>query len=208
MKKYFMIAAAVLAAVAFASCNADPEVEGNKGGDEGKTEEPVEFKTTDATTVCINELNGNDGYKGIELYNPTDAEVSLEGWAIVKNGEETLYWEGVEGNKIAAKGYFVIKANKKTAEIDGVASATGTGGLSAAKAVKLELKNANGAVVDTFDRGLRPDLEDPEVALPTAEGSMARKEDGKALWKVMAATFGATNNGANVIGDIVTVPEE
>lgn len=202
MKKYLMIAAATVAALALVSCNQDPEAGGGGGGDNT----PVVFETTDATTVCINEVNGLDGYKGIELYNPTNAEVSLAGWKIIKNGEETLYWEAAADAKIAAKGYYVIKANKKTGEIDAVASAMGTGGLSAAKAVKLELANGE-LIVDTFNRGFDATAEVPEVALPEAGGSMARMQDGKKTWKVMDATFGATNNGANVIGDIVTKPE-
>ena len=203
MKKYLMIAVATLAATALVSCNKDPET---NGGDETIPE----FITVDATTVCINEMNGNDGYKGIELYNPTAAEVSLEGWTIVKNnevptGETPAYWTGVAGDKIAAKGYLVIRANKKTTNLDNLTCLsvnTGTGGLSASKAVKLELKNATGQVVDTFDRNFTPE----EPAMATIEGSAARKEDGKKLWKVMEPTFGAGNNSAKVIGDIDTKP--
>lgn len=202
MKKYLFITMAAVVAAAIVSCNPDNEV---NGGDETPTVKV--FETTDATTVCINEMNGNDNYKGIELYNPTDAEVSLVGWKIVKNNEEALYWEGVDGDKIAAKGYFVIKANKKTAEIDAVANAMGTGGLSAAKIVKLDLLNGS-IIVDTFDRGFTALYDGVnETALPAMEGSAARVEDGKKTWKVMTATFGATNKGAQVIGEVTVDPE-
>ena len=204
MKKYLFIAAAALAAAALVSCNKDPEVKPADG--DNTPAESTEFITKDATTVCINEVNGGDGYKGIELYNPTSKEVSLSGWKIVKNNEDILYWEAESSDKIAANGYFVIKANKSTTEIDALADAIASGGLSGKKAVKLDLVNGE-IVVDTFDRGFTKN-DNTEVALPDAgTNSFARAQDGKALWKIKSPTFKATNTGGQVIGDVTVDPE-
>lgn len=207
MKKYLLIAAAALVATALVSCNPD-----NEAGGGGNQETIPEFITTDATNVCINEWNGNTNYKGIELFNPTGAAVTLEGWTIIKNDEVpptegAPYWTGTATDIIPAGGYLVIRASKGTTSLDGLPATTlainkGTGGLSASKAVKLVLKNNAGTVMDTFDRNFTPE----ELGMATIEGSAARVQDGKALWKVMDPTFGATNNGAAQHGNIDTKP--
>lgn len=209
MKKYLMIAAAVLTAAALVSCNPDNEAGGGGGG-----ATVTVFETKDATTVCINEVNGGDGYKGIELYNPTSAEVSLVGWKIIKNDEtETPYWEGVEGDKIAAGGFLVIRANKSTASLDALDASLlsvnkASGGLSGKKIVKLVLINGE-LSVDTFDRGWTKHWDGTtELGLPDAgTNSFARNENGKKTWKIKSPTFGATNAGGEVIGDVTVDPE-
>ena len=208
MKKYFLLIAAALTAVALVSCNKDDEENGGGGGESG----PVVFETTDATTVCINEVNGGSGYKGIELYNPTDADIQLEGYFIIKNDDaENPYWTGAATDNIPAKGYLVIRANKETTEIDGLPATVltinkGTGGLSGKKAVKLELKKGDTSY-DVFDRGFT-DNDKTEVALPDAgTNSFARQQDGKKTWKLMTQTIGATNVGAAVQGEVTVDPE-
>lgn len=206
MKKYYLIALAVVAALV--ACNKDPEVTKDK---DGNTEENTAFVTKDATTVCINEVNGGTGYKGIELYNPTDAEINLEGYTIIKNDEEAVYWTGVNGDKIAAKGYLVIRASKETGELDALTNLSvdkGTGGLSGKKIVKLDLKDAT-KIIDTFDRGWTKHWDgSTELGLSDAgTNSFARQQDGKKTWKVMSPTMGATNAGATVVGDVTIDPE-
>lgn len=205
-----MFAFAAVAAVAMVSClpNDDyqkPEEENNNNNN--NNQQPEE---TSGATLVINEVNGVKGYKGIEIYNPTDKEVDLKGWVVKKNNEvtdeaamTTLYWEGVDGvGKIAAKGYYVIHANKDDgnlpAKTDGCVA---TGGLSNKKGVKLELINPEGKTVDTFNRGFDESQEDPEVALDELAGSFARDTDGGKDWKLKEPSFGATNNGVALVGD-------
>ena len=211
MKKYLMIAAAALAAAALVSCNPD-----NEGGGGNSTVDVPSWPEADATTVCLNEVNGT--LKGIEIYNPTNAPVNLEGWTIIKNNESPAYWEGVSTDIIPAKGYMVIKASKASADLAAMeilfSTNAGTGGLSGKKALKLDLKNAAGEVVDFFDRGFtkagntEPALEDWGV------NSAARNQDGKAPWKVKVPSYGASNDAADVVvteanpdGKIVVDPE-
>ena len=197
MKKFMILASMALVAT-FISCSR----EGGEGQDE------FVLITSDATTVCINEVCGVVGSKGIELYNPTGQQVSLKGWTLVKNEAkdandatvEVATWTGKDTDVIASKGYFVITSKKEYDNISDVANAKAADSFSPSKALKLELKN-NGTLVDTFDRGY--DLAGKtEKELKTLEGSCARQEDGKKTWKVMAITMGKTNNGAEVLGNV------
>ena len=211
MKKIFMFAFAAVAAVAMVSCLPNDDYqkpEEQKTPEEEKT--PEGQTTTDGATLVINEVNGVKGYKGIEIYNPTDKEIDLKGWVVKKNNEvtdeaamTTLYWEGVDGvGKIAAKGYYVIHANKDDANLpEKTEGCVATGGLSNKKGVKLELINPEGKTVDTFNRGFDVSQDDPEVPLDELNGSFARDTDGGKDWKLKEPSFGATNNGVALVGD-------
>ncbi|MBO4340747.1 MAG: lamin tail domain-containing protein [Bacteroidales bacterium] len=200
MKKLFVFALAAVAALV--ACNPDPEADPNE------TKDVPSWPAEDATTVCLNEVNGT--LKGIEIYNPTDAEVSLAGWTIVKNNESPAYWEGVTEDKIPAKGFMVIQTSKPSADLVALpilfATNKGTGGLSGKKALKLELKDATGKTVDFFDRGFtkagntEPALDDLGV------NSAARVEDGKAPWRVKVPSYGASNNLAEDLGEVTVDP--
>lgn len=153
MKKYFVLAAAAI--VALASCN------------KGKEEEVVsKVPYPDTATVVLNEVDGNS--KIIELYNGTGAEVSLTGWTLYKDDKKTV-WTGVEGQTIPSKSYLVlysednweIKTDAGTSidtndptyiEYDGKGLVFYSG-ISAKKSVKLQLLNAEGNDVDVFVRG-------------------------------------------------------
>lgn len=210
MKKYFILALA--AAFAFAACNTDdPDVRKDEGNKENNGEQTNQGgETTPEATLCINEVNGTKGYKGIEIYNPTDKEIDLQGWVVKKNNEvtdeaamTTLYWEGAAGvGKIAAKGYYVIHANKDDGNLpEKTDGCVATGGLSNKKGVKLELINPEGKTVDTFNRGFDVTQDDPEVPLDELAGSFARDTDGGKEWKLKEPSFGATNNGVALVGD-------
>ena len=209
MKKYFIFALA--AAFAFAACQQDPEVKkDDENQNQNQNQDPQGGQTGDdlMTTLCINEVCGVVGSKGIELYNPTAAEISLEGVTIYKNEAADPTWTGTADDKLASKGYFVITSKKEHADIDDVANATALDSFSPSKALILVLKDKSGNVLDTFDRGWTKNNK-VEVALPTAEGSFARTADAKKEWKVLAITMGKTNNGAALVGDgtIIEDPE-
>ena len=191
MKKIFVIALA--AAATLVSCNKDPEV--NK----------TDTTTGDITKVCINEVCGVVGWKGIELYNAGDAEVTLEGVTIFKNGEEIACWTGLDTDKIAPKGFFVIKGKKECENIESVANATSTASFSPTKSLLLELKDADGQVISTFDRGWAANG-NAEVTLTTVDYAYARTTDGGSTWKLKDQTIGSSNNSAAEHGDIPTAP--
>lgn len=210
-----MFAFAAFAAVAMVSClpQDDYQKPDNQQKPDDQQQNPGggdQTPSTDGATLVINEVNGTKGYKGIEIYNPTDKEVDLKGWVVKKNNEvtdeaamTTLYWEGKDGvGKIAAKGYYVIHANKDDGSLpEKTEGCVATGGLSNKKGVKLELINPEGKTVDTFNRGFDESQEDPEVALDELAASFARDTDGGKDWKLKEPSFGATNNGVALVGD-------
>ena len=84
----------------------------------------------------------------------------------------------------------------------------GSGGLSGKKIVKLDLAHGE-QIVDTFDRGWTKHWDGAtELGLPDAgTNSFARNEDGKKVWKLKAPTFKASNNAAEVVGEVTVDPE-
>ena len=157
MKKFFVFAAA--AAFALVACDKTGHQvagSGNGGNVSG---------TGSATAgVVLNELSGAD--KFIELYNTTDAAISLEGLCLVKydsskDGGSSTTWTGKAGMTIAAKGYVVLESSDLADPAEGgdpnyayeSADHVFKGGLSGKKNVKIELQDADDIVLDTFVRG-------------------------------------------------------
>ena len=125
MKKNFFFALA--AAFAFVACQQDPEVtkddEPNQNQNENQNQGNEQTGDDLIATLCINEVCGVVGSKGIELYNPTAAEISLEGVTIYKNEAADPTWTGDADAKIASKGYYVITSKKEFDNIADVANA-------------------------------------------------------------------------------------
>ena len=209
MKKYLLIAVAALAATAFVSCNKDDEVK-KEGG------ESTEY--TGAVTLCMNEISGVKGYKGIEFYNYGNKDIDLKGWVVKKNNEVDggtdadglptyLYWNCEVSITVKAKGFFVLHAKDNDANLpEVVEGGRATGGLSPKKALKLELIDPNGKVVDTFNRAWDDKADAPEITVSEVTGSYARTTDHGDNWAVLEPTFGATNAGATVVS--ATIPQE
>lgn len=209
MKKFFMFAASAVVAMAMVSCdNSDIQGGGNEGGEEA---------TETVTGVVLNELSGADKY--IELYNTTDAEISLEGMMLVKydsskDGGKSTTWTGAAGMKIAAKAYVVLESSDLSdpAEDGDPEYAYESenhifkGGLSGKKNVYIELVAADETVLDEFKRG-------EEGAGWNQVGgfnndkkhTFSRVPDGTGEWAYADPTKG-TANGAKV-ADIEQIPE-
>ena len=208
MKKFFVFAAS--AAFALVACDKNnPQVDGSGNGG----------NNNDATVagVVLNELSGAD--KFIELYNTTDAEVSLEGLYLVKydsskEGGKSTTWTGAKGMTIAAKGYVVLESSDLAdpAE-DGdpnyayeSANHVFKGGLSGKKNVFIELYNANDQKLSEFKRG------DEGAGWNQVSGfnndkqhTFSRVPNGTGEWAYADPTKGA-ENGAKV-ADLEHEPE-
>lgn len=151
--------------------------------------------------VVFNELNGNgdDNQKYWELYNQTDKEVSLEGYVIIKDEkDDEPAWTGGAEDKILAKGYFTIVGAKGTTP-DGF-----QGGFSAGKSVIVELLDAEGNLLDTFQRGelteAYPGWGDMDPMPKNKNCSFSRVPDGYGDFVYAAPTLGAANG--EKVGDI------
>lgn len=206
MKKFFALAA--MAAVALVSCDTD-KIEGNITDEQGNQNK--------VSGIVLNELSGADKY--IELYNTTDAEVSLEGVYLVKydsskEGGKSTTWTGAAGMKIAAKGYVVLESSDLADEAEGGDPAYAyesenhvfKGGLSGKKNVFIELYNAKDEVLSEFKRG------DEGAGWNQVSGfnndkkhTFSRVPDGTGEWAYADPTKGAAN-GAKV-ADIEQQPE-
>lgn len=192
MKKTFLAIAAL--AVAFASCNKDPEVQGgnNNGGDNKEPEKKV-------LTVVINEVDGNS--KFLELYNKGEKEVSLQGYMLFKDENADAREEGSQSwlceGKVSIKPgeHLVLWSYKSTVEgsqdnPDVIINC----GLSAKQNVKLVLVDPEGDVADTFVRGEAGELgygNHPMSGSKTE--SFSRVPDGTGEFVLALPTPGAAN---------------
>lgn len=144
-------------------------VEGLEGGPEPKV----------PGSVILNELNGND--KFIELYNPGDEDFVIAGYTLQKDG--TLNWTAPAGCTVKAKGFLLLYSADVTADHpEQPADLFFSSGLSAKKAVKIELFNDKAASVEAFNL---------VTCAKTAPASYSKNKDGK--WYYADATPGAAN---------------
>lgn len=141
--------------------------------------------------LCLNEICSSnfssiaseDGeyYDYVELYNPTEEEISLEGYALSDYAKDLKRFV-FGGRTIPAKGYIVVyAAGEEGAENDQCAGfKISSGGES------LFLSDPQGNVIDS-------------VVVPADmkyNTSYARDIDGTGSWTVLEATPGYTNNEA------------
>jgi len=158
-----------------------------------------EGETTSATTkytvgvtppnyaaIQLNELNGKT--KFIELINTGGSDVDLEGMYITKDGGESATWTAVKGYTLKAGEYLLLYGEDVVAEGEDQegynADLVFHSGLSAKKAVRIQLFNPSGKCVDDFNL-----VECKEAA----SASYSRVPDGTGAWYHTAATPGATN---------------
>jgi hypothetical protein len=164
------------------------------------------------TNVCINEIYANSNVykdastkyeKFVELYNPTDSDVNLEGW-ILKKGDSLA---NVENDKsltftsaavVPARGYFVVEMIKNSS-IDNVMSS----GISANSGFALRLYDNAGALIDQVDNGAVDASGVSQTYVnftfeTTGNESYCRTSDGADTW---AATSAVTYGTANIITD-------
>lgn len=198
-----------MAAMALTSCD------GNDINVDGPNDE--QGNQNKVSGVVLNELSGAD--KFIELYNTTDAEVSLEGVYIVKydsskEGGKSTTWTGAAGMKIAAKGFVVLESSDLSDTAEGgdpayayeSANHIFKGGLSGKKNLKIELFNAADESLDVFQRGEEgAGWNQVSGFTNNKKNTFSRVPDGNGEWAYAAPTKGAANGEKT--GDIEMEPE-
>lgn len=140
--------------------------------------------------VVLNELNGN--YKFMELRNVSGAGYSLEGVTLYKDGK--LVWTGAAESSVADDGYVLLYSEdvckEGGAHYGYDAKLIFTSGLSASKAVNVQLFNSAGAPLDIFNYAT--------YSGTPAPASYGRNADG--VWYYQDATPGAVNtDGTNLV---------
>jgi len=179
--------------------------------------DPFEEKQSSSlqSKLFINEYNGagqpyagagantevQDANRYIELYNAGDTDIELAGFTLEYGGEET--WRGGSGDKIPAKGYFVIQGTKK-GQYPGSGNMMNKG-LSANNGnITLDLLDKSGAIIDRYEK--TPDLNDH----PTLKNTVhLRIPDGGAWYycKATLATKGVSNPSSGTLGIIQPMGE-
>ena len=131
----------------------------------------------------LNEVNGND--KFIELRNTSNASFPLEGLTIQKDGK--LVWTGAVGASVDAGGYVLLYSTDVTgagkAHEGYDAGLQFDSGLSAKKAVRVQLFGGDGTSLDDFNY--------VTYSGTPAPASYGRNADG--VWYYQDATPGTVN---------------
>lgn len=131
--------------------------------------------------LVLNELNGND--KFIEIFNKGDVAISLNGVYIEKDGKSV--WTGSGTQILQGGGYFLLYSVDVQADKGGHPNDQFfDSGLSAKKAVRVQLFSPTGTSLDDFN------LVDYEKAAPA---SYSRWANGTGDWVYADATPGAVN---------------
>ena len=159
---------------------ADPEI------DEGDNETtPIDY-----SGLVLNELNGND--KFIELYNKGTEAIALKGVYIEKDGKNV--WKAGDIT-IEADAYLLLYSEDVIAEEHPDYEGSGlvfSSGLSAKKAVRVQLFTPQGVSLDDFNL--------VDYSTP-ASASYSRCPDGTGAWTYADATPGAANAESNDLVD-------
>lgn len=141
-------------------------------------EAPVDY-----TALKLNELNGND--KFIEIINTGSNPVTMKGVKIFKDAKDV--WTGPA--ILLEPGAFLLLYSEDVVVAGGAhegydASLVFSSGLSAKKAVRVQLTDPSGQDVDDFNL---------VTCVKTAPASYSRVPDGSGKWFHTSATPGAAN---------------
>ena len=200
MKKIFLAFAALVAMTACVQDELNPNAlvpPQEEPQPEQKPDQPDQKPEYTGPAVVFNEFYGagEDNEKYIELYNLTDAEVSLEGYAIYKDEEyDEAAWVGTADLKIPAKGVYLILGAKGTTE-------TGfNSGFSSKKSVRMDLFDPSGALIDAFQRGQKEDAWGGQ-SLDNWKGSWSRIPDGTGDFKMTETMTAGDLNATEGVDD-------
>ena len=159
---------------------ADPEID----------EDDTEVTPVDYSGLVLNELNGND--KFIELYNKGTEAIALKGVYIEK--DEKNVWKAGDIT-LEAGAYLLLYSEDVIAEEHPDYEGSGlvfSSGLSAKKAVRVQLFTPQGVSLDDFN------LVDYSIPAPA---SYSRCPDGTGAWTYADATPGTANAESTTLVD-------
>ncbi|MBO6027436.1 MAG: lamin tail domain-containing protein [Bacteroidales bacterium] len=149
----------------------------------------------DYSKLRLNELNGQDHKKFIEIFNAGDVEINMKGVNIIKDSKKTV-WTGVSEIVIAPNEYLVLRSEDVVndfPELDTIY--VFKSGLSAKKNVRIQLMTPAGESIDDFNL-VDIDQNDPSMIPAPDPISYSRNADG--AWYYADETPGAVNNEGTV----------
>ena len=154
----------------------------------------------DYSKLRLNELNGQDHKKFIEIFNAGSESINMNGVTIYKDTEK-LVWTGKGAVKIEAGAYLLLISEDVFADYPEIDTTMYMfhSGLSAKKNVRIELKTPAGETIDDFNlTNIGLNGEAYGYANNQAPDSYSRNKDGK--WYYADATPGAANGeGVNIV---------
>jgi hypothetical protein len=184
-------------------------------GAENPESEEIDCQPAESVSVVLNEIlpdpSGTDaGFEWIELYNPTDSRVSLDGWYLQIDSFDAIDLILPGGIDIEPGGYFIIAGSEVQHPSDPEWSPDVEAALSignSAEGAGVRLLDCDGDRVDTViwgtsnENGLRDDLSvapEPPSKRPGSDQTIHRAADGVDTnnvddWKVGSPTLGASN---------------
>ena len=161
--------------------------------------EPPTPDEPDYTKLILNELNGQDHKKFIEIYNAGTVAINMEGVTIYKDTEK-LVWTGSSAVSIEAGAYLLLFSEDVYLDYDmDTTFYMFHSGLSAKKNVRIELKTPAGESIGDFNL-TNIDLNGEAYGYLSnqAPDSYSRNSDGK--WYYSEATPAAVNiDGENLV---------
>ena len=156
--------------------------------------------TVDYNNLILNELNGQDHKKFIEIYNAGDVAINMEGVTIYKDTEK-LVWTGNNALNVEAGDYLLLFSEDVFLDYPDMDTTLYMfhSGLSAKKNVRIELKNPDGENIADFNlTQIELNGEAYGYANNQAPDSYSRNTDGK--WYYSDATPAAVNiDGENLV---------
>ena len=161
---------------------------GLEGGD---TPEPPTPEEPDYTNIVLNELNGNDDGKYIEIYNKGNLDLSLEGMYLMKDDKPDPIWTGDATIVVPAHGYLVLYSEDVVIdhpELEGTDFIFNSG-LSPKKIIRIALYMADGTVRDEFTRGNG----EYGASISNVSPMTYSRTPDAGDWKLAEATPGAAN---------------
>ena len=160
---------------------------------------PPEPPTIDYTKLILNELNGQDHKKFIEIYNAGPVAINMEGVTIYKDTDK-LIWTGKSAVNVEAGAYLLLFSEDVFLDYDmDTTLYMFHSGLSAKKNVRIELKNPDGATLADFNlTQIELNGEAYGYANNQAPDSYSLNTNGK--WYYSEATPAAVNiDGENLV---------
>ena len=177
----------------------------------GVVPDPPTPGDADYFDLVLNELNGQDHKKFIEIYNAGAAAINMEGVTIYKDTEK-LIWTGQNAVNVEPGAYLLLFSEDVAMDYPDMDTTLYMfhSGLSAKKNVRIELKTPTGETIDDFNlTQIELNGEAYGYIENQAPDSYSRNADGE--WYYAEATPGADNlDGENPVLGLeggVTPPE-